>query len=132
MIAVLLFLAQLAPVAEEPKPVATTIAAIVANPAKFDGQVVRITGWVNSCGPASCPVSERAATAPGGPGASLSVADDKKFDSVVRPLAPTYVELDARVDSTCIANPKCPDQKPALTIVTLRGVVSPEPPPFEN
>ena len=84
MIAPLLLLAaQITPLADEPKPIATTIAAIRANP--------------------------------------------KKFDDVVRPLVPTYVEFDARVDAACIVT-SCP----ALTVLSLRGIVSPEPPPFEN
>jgi hypothetical protein len=131
MIAAALFLAQIAPVPAEHQPVETTIAAIRANPKKFDGEVVRIHGYVNRCETASCNIDERAATATLGPGESLSIAKDPKFDSIVRPLLPTYVEFDARVDATCISAP-CLDRGSALTIVSLRGVVSPEPPSFEN
>lgn len=132
MIAVALALAQLAPVPVEPKPVVTTIAAIRANPRKFDGEVVRLHGFVNSCDAQSCLVYERPSNAPGGPGAPLSIAEDEKFDTTVRPLLPTYVEFDARFDAKCLTEAACPNRAPELTIVSLRAVVSPEPPPFEN
>ena len=131
MIAALLMLAQLAPAPVEPKPIETTIAAIRANPKKFDERVVRIHGYVNRCETASCNIDERAANAPSGPGQSLSIGKDPRFDAIVRPLLPTYVEFDARVDSTCILAP-CLDRGAALTIVSLRGIVSPDPPPFEK
>ena len=131
MIAALLLLAQITPVPDEPKPIATTIAAIRANPTKFDGQIVRLHGYVNDCETASCNIDERIKTDPAGPGEALSIGKEAKFDAIVRPLVPTYVELDARVDATCILAP-CLDRGNALTVVTLRGVVSPEPPPFEK
>jgi hypothetical protein len=131
VIAALLLLAQIAPVVAEPKPVATTIAAIKANPKKFDGQLVRLHGYVNRCNPLDCTLAERAATAAGGAGEILSIAANPKFDETLKPLIPTYVELDARVDAACLIQ-VCTDRAPVLTVVTLRGVVSPEPPPFEN
>jgi hypothetical protein len=127
----LLLIAQIAPVAAEPKPIATTIGAIRSNPKKFDGQVVRLHGYVNACATATCNINERLARAPGGPGESLSIARDPKFDSIVRPFLPTYVEFDARVDASCITS-VCLDRAPDLTIVSLRSIVSPEPPQFEN
>ena len=131
MIAALFMLAQITPLPEEPKPVPTTIAAIRKDPKKFDGRIVRLHGYVNACEAASCNIDERLKTAAGGPGDSLSIGKDPKFDSIVRPLLPTYVELDARVNASCILAP-CLDRGDALTIVTLRGIVSPEPPPFEK
>lgn len=132
MIAALLMLAQITPVPAEPKPVATTIAAIRANPKKFDGQVVRLHGYVNKCGPLDCPIDEKPANSPGGAGASLSISPDKKFDDAVRPLIPTYVEFDARFSAACMTTASCTGRAPELTIVSLRSIVSPEPPPFEN
>ncbi|HEX3423557.1 MAG TPA: hypothetical protein VHS33_09185 [Sphingomicrobium sp.] len=131
MIAALLMLAQIIPVPEEPRPVETTIAAIRANPKKFDGQLVRLHGYVNHCRPQDCSIEERPATAPAGTGEGLSIADDAKFDATVTPLLPTYVEFDARLNAQCLIS-ACSDHAPDLTIVTLRGVVSPEPPPFES
>jgi hypothetical protein len=125
-----LLLAQLAPA--EPKPVATTIAAIRANPKKFDGRVVRLTGWVNQCKPLTCWIEERAASAAGGAGAHLSIATNPKFDATVRPLIPTKVEFDARFSATCQTAEVCLDRAPELTITSLRAVVSTEPPPIEN
>ena len=132
MIAWLLLSAQLAPVATPEKPMVATIAAIRANPSKFDGRLVRLTGWVNACQPSSCAIDEHAASAPGGAGQRLSVAEDKKFDGIIRPLLPTFVEFDARLNAECPTAAVCSDPGPVLTIVTLRGVVSPEPPSFEN
>lgn len=128
MILAALALLQMTPAPDEAKPVETTIAAIRANPEKFNGQVVRLHGWVNSCQHLSCGIDERAATAPGGPGERLSIAGDAKFDAIVTPLLPTYVEFDARFDAKCLTTAVCTDRAPMLTVVSLRGVVSPEPP----
>jgi hypothetical protein len=132
VVAATLALAQIAPVPEEPKPIETTIAAIRANPKKFDGQVVRLHGYVNRCQRLDCAIEERPSTASDGPGQRLSIAGDARFDAIVAPLLPTYVEFDARLDAACLTAVVCTDRAPVLTIVTLRGVVSPEPPPFEN
>jgi hypothetical protein len=131
MIALLLMLAQIAPGPNEPKPVVATIAAIRANPKKFDGQIVRLHGYVTRCSASDCAVSERPATAPGGLGDVLSIATNPQFDATVGPLVPTYVEFDARLDAACLIN-ICIGRAPVLNVVTLRGVVSPEPPPIEN
>jgi hypothetical protein len=132
MIAALLILAQITPVPDDPKPVATSIAAIRTNPKKFDGEIVRLHGYVNDCKILSCRIYERTTNAQGGPGGSLSIAKDNKFDEVVRPIVPTYVEFDARFSAECLTTAVCTDRAPELTVVTLRGIVSPEPPPFEN
>lgn len=132
MIAALLLMAQIAPVIHEPKALSTSIAAIRANPKKFDGELVRVTGWVNACQGASCSLDERAATSPSGPGQALTVTGEAKFYDTVRPLVPTYVELDARVNAACVSTTACTGGAAALTAVTLRGVVSPEPPPLEK
>ena len=132
MIALLLSLAQMAPLNVPTDPVATTIAAIRADPRKFDGKVVRLSGWVNRCISLSCGIDERAATAPAGAGQRLSIAGDAKFDAIVAPLAPTPVEFDARVNARCLTTAVCSDRAPVLTIVSLRSVVSLEPPEIEN
>jgi hypothetical protein len=138
VISAILLLAQIATAPPEPKPLGTTIAAIRADPKRFDGQVVRLSGWVNRCEPLFCWIEERRATSPDGAGGHLSIASSDKFDSTVKPLLPTYVEFDARVDATCLTPSVgneikvCADRVPELTIVSLRGVVSPEPPPIEN
>jgi len=131
MIAALLLLAQMAPVPAESKPVATTIAAIRANPKKFDGQTVRMHGYVNRCSSVDCAISERPANVPGGLGEVLSIATDAKFDAAITPLVPTYVEFDARVDAGCLIQ-VCVGRPPVLTVVSLRGIVSPEPPEIEQ
>jgi hypothetical protein len=132
VISLLLSLAPVTPLARPADPVPTTIAAIRADPRKFDGKVVRLSGWVNRCVALSCGIEERAASDPGGAGQRLSIAADAKFDSVVAPIAPTPVEFDARFDAGCITVRACSDRAPVLTIVTLRSVVSLEPPPIEN
>ena len=60
-----------------------------------------------------------------------AIRANPKFDATITPLLPTYVEFDARVNAACLIQ-VCLDRAPVLTVVTLRGVVSPEPPPFEN
>ena len=124
-------LAQIMHAPAEPKQIETSIAAIRANPKKFDGEIVRLHGYVDRCIANDCSVLERLPTAAGGPGSSLSIAPDPKFDATLKPLLPTYVEFDARVNAACLVQ-ACIGRAPVLTIVTLRGVVSPEPPPFEN
>ncbi len=131
MIGLVLMLAQIVPAPEEARPLQTTIAAIRANPKKFDGQLVRLHGYLNHCRPLDCSIEERPTTAPGGAGEALSIAGDAKFNSTVTPLLPTYVEFDARLNAGCVIS-ECSDHAPVLTVVTLRGVVSPEPPPFEK
>lgn len=132
MISLLLAVAQVIPLATPPDPLVTTIAAIRADPGKFDRKVVRLTGWVNRCVALSCAIEERAASAPGGAGQRLSIAGDSKFDAIVGPIAPTPVEFDARVDASCLTVKVCTDRAPVLTVVSLRSVVSLEPPPIEN
>ncbi len=133
MIAALVLLAQMAPTPSMPKPIPATIAAIRANPRKFDGRIVRLHGWVNHCQTLSCSIEERPATASGGSGEHLSIATNAKFDATVTPLLPTYVEFDAQVSARCLtAATVCSDRAADLTIVTLRSVVSPEPPEIEN
>jgi hypothetical protein len=131
MIALLLMLAQIAPGPNEPKPVATTIAAIRANPKKLDGQIVRLRGYVNRCSAMNCVIAERPSNASGGIGDTLSIATNPKFDATIAPLVPTYVEFDARLSADCLIA-VCLDRAPVLTIVSLRSVVSPEPPEIEN
>lgn len=131
MIAELLLLTEITLAPPQPAPIATSIAAIRADPKKFDGQIVRLHGWVNRCETATCALEERPARASGGAGASLSIRKDPKFGKIVRPLLPTYVELDARVDSSCIVAP-CLDRGSALTVIQLRAVVDPAVPPPED
>ena len=131
MIAAMLLIAPIATAPAEPKPIATTIAAIRANPKRFEGQVVRLHGYVNRCSAADCELTERSRTAADGLGDILPIAPDAKFEATIAPLVPTYVEFDARVDSACLIN-VCVGRPPVLTIVKLRGVVSPEPPEIEK
>ena len=133
----MIWFAFLAPVAiastpPEVKPIATTIAAIRSNPKKFDGQVVRLTGWVNACQRLSCGIDERPASDPKGAGERLSLAGNPKFDQTIQPLLPTYVEFDARFQARCLTTAVCTDRAPVLTVVSLRSVVSTEPPSSEN
>ena len=127
----LLLMAQIVPAAAEPRPVTTTIVAIRTNPKKFDGQIVRLRGWVNECQQTFCAIDERPAVGPGGSGQRLSIAADAKFDATIQPLLPTYVEFDARLTAHCVIT-ACAGRAPVLTIVSLRSVVSPEPPAIEN
>jgi hypothetical protein len=131
VIAVLLILAQIVPAPAEPKPIVTTVAAINANPKKFDGQLVRVHGYVNSCQP-TCTLAERPANAPAGPGSSLPIAPTNNFDHVVLPLVPTYVEFDAYFRAGCDPASICLDGAPKLRVERLRAVVSPEPPAIEK
>jgi hypothetical protein len=131
MIAAALLLAQMAASPAEAKPVATTIAAIRSSPRKYDGRVVRLHGYVNRCSAAECSLSERLASAPAGVGDVLSIASNPRLEATLAPLVPTYVEFDARVDATCLIN-VCFGRPPTLRIVSLRGVVSPEPPETEK
>jgi hypothetical protein len=127
VIAALLLLAS--PIAPQaPKPIDTTIGAIRADPKRFDDAVVRLHGWVNRCTPAGCVIDERPATSPTGPGQDLTVAPNPKFDSTLKPLIPTYVEMDARVDASCVSAATCP----GLTVVLLRGVIDATVPPPED
>ena len=132
MLIALALLAKVTPAPPPEPPVATTIAALRASPGKFNGRVVRLRGWVNACQSLSCSIDERPATSPEGRGAHLSIGSDAKFDAVVKPLAPTFVELDASFDSSCLTTSICTDRAPILRVVQLRSVVGDEPPSFED
>jgi hypothetical protein len=126
------FLLAAIPIAPQaPKPIETTIAALRHDPKAFDGKIVRVHGWVNHCGAGGCLIDERPATSPQGAGQSLSIAGNAKFDSTVRPLAPTYVEVDAQFDAQCLIA-SCPTPTPELDVVLLRGVVDATTPPPED
>lgn len=130
MIAALLLLAiPIAP--QQPKPIETTIAALRHDPKAFDGKIVRVHGWVNHCDPGGCLIDERAAGSPQGAGQSLSIAGNAKFGSTIRPLTPTYVEVDAQFDARCLIA-SCPDHAPELTVILLRGVIDATTPPSED
>ena len=114
------------------KPIETTIAAIKADPKRFDGQIVRVHGWVNDCASRGCLLEQhRSTSAPRGD--YLAIASDPKFDATIKPLLPTWIELDARVDATCLrATATCPDRVPALTVILLRGIIDPQELPPED
>jgi hypothetical protein len=116
---------------QAPKPVETTIAALRHDPKAFDGKIVRVHGWVNRCDATTCNIDERPASSPQGAGESLSIAGNAKFDSTVRPLAPTFVEVDAQFDAHCLIA-SCTDRAPELDVVLLRGVVDATVPPPED
>jgi hypothetical protein len=116
---------------QAPKPVETTIAALRHDPKSFNGKIVRVHGWVNRCDATACLIDERSASSPQGTGQGLSIAGNAKFDSTVRPLAPTYVEVDAQFDARCLIA-SCPDHMPELSVVLLRGVVDANTPPPEE
>lgn len=131
MIAALLLLAQITLAPEQPKPVPATIAQLHADPKRFDGQVVRVQGYISRCDPLDCSIAEHAQNAPGGTGQSLSVAPDPTFDATLKPLLPTYVEFDARFDARCLSI-TCTGRAPELTVTQLRGVIDPTAPPPED
>ena len=115
----------------QPKPIETTIAELRHDPKAFDGKIVRVHGWVNRCDEENCQIDERPGSSPQGAGNSLSIAGNTKFDSTVRPLVPTYVEVDAQFDARCLIA-SCPDRMPELDVVLLRGVVDATTPPPED
>lgn len=127
--ALLLMAIEIAP--PQPKPIETTIAGLRHDPKAFDGKIVRIRGWVNRCDAVACLIDERPASSPLGAGQSLSIAGNAKFDSTVRPLAPTFVEVDAQFDAHCLIA-SCPDRAIELDVVLLRGVVDATTPPPED
>jgi hypothetical protein len=131
MLIALIALAKITPAPPPEPPVVTTIAALRANPRKFDGAVIRLRGWVNSCERLACAIEERPKNSPQGGGQSLSIGDDGHFDTVVKPLTPTFVEFDATFDATCLTN-VCTHRAPILRIVQLRSVIGDEPPVFED
>ena len=116
MIAALTFLAA---IAAEPsyEPVVATIAEVRARPQDYDGQLIRVRGWINSCKPLSCWIAERKSAVSGGAGQHLSIASNDFFDTVVRSQTPVHVVIDAAFSSECLTNEICLDRAPELTIV---------------
>jgi hypothetical protein len=101
---------------------AATIADVLARPARYAGKRVVLRGWVSRCVPMDCAIAEAA-----GGGQRLSLEASARIDAVLAPLTPTWIELEARVDPTCITG-LCTDRAPHLRDVTLRSIIPAAPP----
>lgn len=106
MISALLLMA--AP-ADFPAARPVTIGQVHANPASWDGQWVRVAGWVHSCGQLDCALSE----GPENSGLQLSFERIATFDAWLQPQLPAHIEVTARVDSSCLVH-ACTDRPATL------------------
>ena len=105
--ALLLAAADLPP--DFPKGTPTTIEEVRRDPRSWDGQWVRIEGWMHRCNRLDCVVSER----PRNQGMHLGFESAETFDQWIGPLLPAEVVVVARVDAGCLIN-ICLDRAPHL------------------
>jgi hypothetical protein len=117
------FLLAVAP-ANFPAATPLTIEQVRADPRRWDGQWVRVQGYVHRCSRGDCVLSER----PGNQGMFLSFADAPTFDAWIAPQLPAKIEVTARIDSGCLIN-VCIGRAPVLQQVyveTMATNISPE------
>ena len=101
-------------------PAATplTIEQVRADPRRWDGQWVRVVGYVHRCSAGDCVLSERL-----GNGMSLSFASAPSFDGWVAPQLPAKIEVTARIDAGCLIN-VCTGRAPVLQQVYVETMVA--------
>ena len=105
-----------------PNGIETTIEQVRADPRRWHGKWIKLTGWMNRCTPLDCVVAEQ----PTGRGMTLSFEPVETFDRWVEPLLPAQVVVVARLDSECLLN-ICTDRAPVLRqpfVMTLRWNVN--------
>ena len=112
----MLILALLAATVAQPHiPPATplTIEDVRRDPRRWDGQWIRIEGWINRCWSTDCTIAERVSESPGNQGMALSFETQRSFDQWVRPMLPLRARVTARIDATCLLE-VCLDRAPVL------------------
>jgi len=102
-------------------PAATplTIEQVRADPRRWDGQWVRIQGFVHRCNRVDCVLAEF----PRNGGMFLSFASAPTFDAWVAPQLPAKVEVTARIDAGCLIN-VCTDRAPVLQQVYVETMAA--------
>ena len=102
-------------------PAATpmTIDQVLADPRRWDGQWVRLQGFVHRCSRRDCVLAE----GPSSQGMMLSFADAPSFDAWIAPQLPAKVEVTARIDAGCLVN-FCTDRAPVLQQVYVETMAA--------
>jgi hypothetical protein len=96
-----------------------TIEQVRADPRRWDGQWVRVVGYVDRCGPLDCVLSEGL----GKRGMLLSFAPQPTFDAWIAPQLPAKIEVTARLDAGCLVN-VCTDRAPMLQQVYVETMAA--------
>lgn len=96
-----------------PPATTVTIEQVRRDPRKWDGQRVRIEGWINRCWPTDCTIAEKPAAHPINQGMSLSFETQPSFDDWARPMLPIRARVTARIDAACLMD-VCLDRAPVL------------------
>ena len=116
MIAALLL--ALAP-ANFPAATPVTIEQVRADPRRWNGQWVRLQGFVHRCSPLDCVLAEF----PRNGGMVVSFASAPTFDAWIAPQLPAKVEVTARIDAGCLIN-ICTDRAPVLQQVYVETMAA--------
>ena len=103
-------------------PAPSAIAEVRSHPAKFAGKRIRVEGWINSCRPIECLISEHLAARPINYGEWLSLEADGPLDASLRPILPARVEIEAS-PGPCLGQ-VCLDRAPELTDVKVLKIIS--------
>lgn len=104
-------------------PPTATIAEVRAHPSHFAGRRIRLVGWVNSCQPLDCSISEALSVRPSGRGKRISLEEDQTLDASLDASIPAKVELEATFDDGCMTKYICMDRAPELRAVHIRRVM---------
>lgn len=105
-----------------PKGTPVTIEQVRADPRRWDGQWVKLSGWMSRCSRLDCVVAEK----PRNEGMLLSFESADALDAWIAPLLPAEVIVVARVDAECLLN-FCTDRAPQLRqpyVMTVRWNVN--------
>ena len=102
-------------------PAATplTIEQVRADPRRWDGQWVRVQGYVHRCSEGDCVLAEF----PRNGGLFLSFASAPTFDAWIGPQLPAKVEVTARIDAGCLVN-ICTGRAPVLQQVYVETMAA--------
>lgn len=120
MITALLWLA-----AVSATPISATIAEVRSDPAEFSGKRIRLEGWINSCRPIECLISEHLAARPINYGQWLSLERNDSLDLTLKPMLPARVQIEAS-PGPCLRQ-ACLDRAPELVNVKLLKVITHNP-----
>ena len=96
-----------------------TIEQVRADPRRWDGQWVRVVGYVHRCSAGDCVLSEGL----GNQGMMLSFAPQPGFDAWIAPQLPAKIEVTARIDAGCLVN-ICTGRAPVLQQVYVETMVA--------
>ena len=104
----LMFLIAFQAAVAQPADRRLTVRELMENAERYDGRIVTVSGWVETCERLSCSLfqSRREALQRRSPLYHLSIGSSPWFDAFARRSAPTRVTLRARFSARCVTDPR--------------------------